>query len=132
MPATFDPDAPWLANLLLSLAVTVLVTWGSVMVATRSQRRQTAAAQRDAAAAREQLENSHSTPFRDDLDAKVEGLSRQLVSVIDAQQTTHEAIGDVRRDIGGLRSEVRADRAEIRTNRDETSELRRRVDQLTQ
>lgn len=101
---TIDPDAPWLANLVFALLVTALVTWGSVRAATHGQRKQAAA-------------------DRDDLDAKVDGLSRQIVRVIDAQQATREDIQEARRDIGGLRADARSDRSNH-------AELRRRVDRL--
>ncbi len=117
-------DAPWWANVALTLLVTGLVTWGSVLVATRGQRRDSAALVRE-------VKNGHVVPLRDDLDAKVAALADGLahLSVLlgrlaDTQQATREDIRETRRDIGGLRADARADRVQV-------AALRGRVEQIT-
>lgn len=62
-------------------------------------RKQATAAQREAAAAREGINNSHPTHVRDDIDA--------IKAAVDA------GFRELKTDIGGIRSEIREDRRKV-------------------
>ena len=79
---------------------------------------------RDAAAARYQVENHHSTNLR------VEGDQRHGETVTSFGRVL-DAIDETRKDIGGLRGEVRAVRADVSTLYGRTDTNRERLDALT-
>ncbi|MFD6636776.1 hypothetical protein ACFWDN_13275 [Micromonospora chalcea] len=62
----------------------------------------------DTQAARSQVQNSHATNLRDDLDKVINGLDR----VIDGQERHDEALRQQGQEIGGLRRDLAHERVE--------------------
>lgn len=92
-----DPDAPWWINALLILAALLLVSVLPAWLTYRATRDKLAAVAQDTADVKEQVQNTHSTNLRHDLDA--------LRSDV---QTQGEAVHRVERYIEDMAESTRA------------------------
>lgn len=83
------------------IAVAAIVTFGTIITALLGYLGVVATgARRHAKAARYEVQNTHPTNLRDDLDEKFEGLAGLVKTVIDRQ-------AEQGKDIGGIRADVR-------------------------
>jgi hypothetical protein len=100
-------------------AVFVALT-GIVVELLRRQQKTIGAMKADAAATRDQVQNSHGTNLRDDVDKVLGGVDDLLAG----QRRHDELLRAHARDIGGLRQEIRHERAE-------RLDVERRLNRLT-
>lgn len=114
-----DPASPWWAWP-LSIAAWVVVTW----LLNRKTRK-------DVGAIKEQVQNTHSTNFRDDLDALTTLVREGLQGVRDDVGGLHSETRDLRKDVAGIRDDARHDRRQLAAQRRDLDEHLREVPDLT-
>jgi septal ring factor EnvC (AmiA/AmiB activator) len=112
-----DPDAPWWANLTVLILVLAVVPALSTWVTGRGAKKKVAATQADVAttqvdvaAIREQVENTHTSNLRDDIDNKISSVIEAVEQVRDDVGGLHSEVRDTRDDITGIRTDARRDR----------------------
>lgn len=119
-----DPDAPWWVNAVLQVALIV----GAVWIATRTTRKKVDAQADDIKAVRHQVQNSHRTNLRDDIDGTTEQVAQLGVAV----GRLADSVEGLREDVGGLHSETRDLRKDVTGVRDDARRDRRRIAELEQ
>lgn len=108
-----DPASPWWAWP-LSLAAWAVLTW----LLNRRTRK-------DVGEIKEQVQNTHSTNLRDDVDALAALVREGLQGVRDGLKDVRDDVGglhsetrDLRQDVAGIRSDGRHDRRELKAQRE--------------
>jgi hypothetical protein len=132
MPA-IDPDAPWWANLLL-LAFVALVPTVFALRAKHAATKAADVAETTHAESVDKLdrvlhnvENSHQTGLRDDIDEKLGALARLVNLVRDDVGGLHSEVRDARIDIGRVQHDVTVVRGEARRDRRRIGGVERRL-----
>lgn len=119
MSVTPPPDGtPWWAWAAVVVLLAV-IPWLTTRAAQRPLHKQVAQVVDDAAATRTQVQNSHRTNLRDDLDAMRVEMRSGFAELTAEQRAT-------RLDVGGLRAEVRTERQERADLGERVTELERR------
>ena len=98
-------------------AAIVTAVLGFLGVVFEKQRRAHKRLERATETVREQVQNSHSTNLRDDMDRVLEGQER-ILAILDGHGKS----------IGGLRDDLRQVRDELATEREERRDVGRRLD----
>lgn len=119
------PDAPAWLNALVILSGIALITGGTVWVATLQTRRRLTEVSEGTKAVQEQVQNSHQTNLRTDLDTNTEAIHRIERHIADLSKTMRalersldrryqlhtkeleDAVEDRKRDIESLREEIK-------------------------
>lgn len=129
---TLVPDAPWWANVLLVLTLTIIPSVFAVKARHEAKRSADTAEASQVATANQlgrvlhNVENSHEHGLRDDLDDKF----AQVVSVVEALRDDvggmHGELRDARSDVDHVRRDIRGIRQDARTDRRRISVVERR------
>lgn len=136
MELGLDPDTPWWINVAVLVIVLAVVPAFTTWITQRGTRARVVETQARVAETsetvgiiREQVQNTHSTNLRDDLDEKIGTLSRQVSVVIDAQQAAREDVGGLHSEVRALRKDIAGVRTDARQDRRTAAETRRVLDE---
>lgn len=135
---TIDPDAPWQANMVLLFLIAIVPATFAFILNERRTRRVEAKTDRVEAKtdiAVENLQNSHSSNLREDLDRQFQEVRQAIGNVADGQEAlrvdisgVHSELRDVHGDIGHIRTDVNGVRADARRNARRIGRVERAVE----